>query len=144
MGKGISPLIAGVLLIAFTLAVAAIISGWLTSLTKTTTEKTEKGVSTQVECSKAVIEIDRVWENPTGNTSVLVHNKGTVDLTGGFSLVCGDNIKENTSVNVTAGSIESVIFNVDCSGTSSVTISSKSCPSVSDKCESDEDCWGFS
>ena len=58
--KGISPLIAGVLMIAFTLAVAAIISGWLTSVTRTTTEEASENIETQASCSNAALTLEKV------------------------------------------------------------------------------------
>jgi len=144
MNKGISPLIAGVLLIAFTLAIAAIVSGWLVSLTKTTTKKVETGVSTQVECSKGNIEIEEVKFNSTANTTiVLLHNTGTTDLTGGFIISCGDYVKSTTGPNMTSGSLNWVSFSVNCTGTSKVMVTSQVCPSVKDTCKQGEDCWGL-
>lgn len=40
--KGVSPLVASVLLIAFTIAVAGLYSGWITSFTKKTNEEVEE------------------------------------------------------------------------------------------------------
>jgi flagellin-like protein len=48
--KGISPLVASVMLIAFTIAVAGIISIWLTSFAKTTTEEVTERATTEIEC----------------------------------------------------------------------------------------------
>jgi flagellin-like protein len=79
--KGISPLIASVLLIAFTLAVAAIIGSWLTSMTKTTTDTVGSQLSQQVNCSKVTLDIvDALCIN---NTYVIIslHNIGSLSLT---------------------------------------------------------------
>ena len=40
--KGVSPLVASVLLIAFAIAVAGLYSGWITSFTKVTTEEVQE------------------------------------------------------------------------------------------------------
>ncbi|OYT42108.1 MAG: hypothetical protein B6U78_02065 [Candidatus Aenigmarchaeota archaeon ex4484_224] len=55
--KGISPLIAAVLLIAFTVAVGGIIATWLTSFSKTTTGAAGGQTKTLLGCSGAYIEI---------------------------------------------------------------------------------------
>lgn len=49
--KGVSPLIATILLIAFTLSVAGIVSIWLTGFARTSTETVGKESSTQLICS---------------------------------------------------------------------------------------------
>ena len=132
MKKGISPLIAGVLLIAFTLAVAAIISGWLTSLTKTTTEKTEKGVSTQVECSKAVIEIEKVT-----SSDVIIHNSGSVSLTGNFTVECNTTVSTTSRIVLEKGSYNKT--GVGCSS-GKLKVCSLTCPTVCDECTVGIDC----
>ncbi len=51
MVKGLSPLIATVLLIAFTVAVAGIVSTWLTGFTKTSTETVGDTATDELICS---------------------------------------------------------------------------------------------
>lgn len=80
MNKGISPLIAGVLLIAFTLAVAAIISGWLSGVMRTTVTQVEKGTEEQVECSKGILEIIGN-KCDGGDLTIVIQNTGTINLT---------------------------------------------------------------
>ncbi len=71
MKKGISPLIATVLLIAFTITVATILSLWLTSFTTTTSESVEQEALKQLECSRGGISL-----------SNLVYNSSTYHLSG--------------------------------------------------------------
>ena len=54
--KGISPLVAAVLLIAFTMAVGALITAWVTNITKGSQEKVEEGQK-KIECSYTSIDI---------------------------------------------------------------------------------------
>lgn len=85
--KGISPLIAAVLLIAFTMAVAAILTAWVTTFTQTTTSDIGNRSSTQVSCSFAGLTIyDAVWDTGSSVVTVSVSNTGTRDLTGGVSV----------------------------------------------------------
>jgi len=58
--KGVSPLIATVLLIAFTIAVAGIISVWLTQFTKQQTNLVTTQGNTQVQCGTAGISLRNV------------------------------------------------------------------------------------
>ncbi len=79
LNKGISPLIAGVLLIAFTLAVAAIIGGWLTSTVREETTQVGTGFALQVNCTKAALDIiDAVCV--TNNITIGVSNTGPISV----------------------------------------------------------------
>ena len=81
--KGISPLIASVLLIAFTLAIAGIYSGWLTSFTKDTADTVKKRSDVRVTCSYGGISLSSLQYNTTasnGNISGTVENTDIVDL----------------------------------------------------------------
>jgi flagellin-like protein len=57
MKKGISPLIATVLLIAFTVAVAGIISVWLTGFAATTTKTVGSQANLEIICTGAQISL---------------------------------------------------------------------------------------
>jgi flagellin-like protein len=83
--KGISPLIATVLLIAFTVAVGGLINIWLTSFTKTQTQAVGSQASTSIACSNGGLSLSSLYYcNPylTGTIS----NIGTVSL-GNISLI---------------------------------------------------------
>ncbi len=83
--KGISPLIATVLLIAFTMAVAAILTSWATSFTKTETTLVGGRGETQIKCTYGDIaakKSDVVFNftsNPAG-VNVTTYNRGSEDL----------------------------------------------------------------
>ncbi len=55
--KGVSPLIATVLLIAFTVAVAGIISSWLTRFTTTTSETVGSQATSELLCTRGGISL---------------------------------------------------------------------------------------
>ncbi len=79
MSRGISPIIASVLMIAFTLAVAALVGGWLTSTVREETTQVGTGFALQVNCTKAVLDIiDAVCV--TNNITIGVSNTGPVSL----------------------------------------------------------------
>jgi flagellin-like protein len=78
--KGISPLIAAVLLIAFTVAIATLVMGWFSTLTRTTTETVSNKTSESVSCSNAQIGIQDIYitagNSATGSARVIVKNTG--------------------------------------------------------------------
>ena len=78
--KGISPLIATVMLVAITVAMVSIYAGWYTSLlggqTNTVTNKTKIAV----DCTSARLSVLDVYLDTTNNMSrVNVRNSGQVD-----------------------------------------------------------------
>lgn len=95
MKKGIDPIIATVLLIAFTMAVAAILVSWITGFTKTqTTYVGEKGEK-QVKCTYGDIDAGKsdVWYNFTsspGLVNTTIFNRGDEDLYNFSFLVITD------------------------------------------------------
>jgi len=85
-GKAISPMIATVLLIAFTVAVGGILSIWLTSLTSTQTTTTGSAAEKQILCARSVLSVDEVYYNTTSTGSdianvTVTYTYGTESLT---------------------------------------------------------------
>jgi flagellin-like protein len=80
--KGISPLIASVLLIAFTVAVAGLISSWLMSFTKTTSETVTQQSNIQLSCSYGGIGLSNL--KYAGSTCFCMN--GTIENTQTVSL----------------------------------------------------------
>lgn len=80
--KGISPLIATVLLIGFTVALAAMVFTWGNSFIKKTTEKTEEGTAIALKCATELgFEISGVSCNPDKSiSSVKVDSRGSIDI----------------------------------------------------------------
>ena len=81
--KGISALIASVLLVAFVVSVGLLVMGWFTTLTRSTTvsvsNKTDEGVS----CSSAAVSVEDVYitagNNTTGSSRAIIKNTGYTD-----------------------------------------------------------------
>ncbi len=74
--KGISPLIASVLLIAFTLSIGAFLSTWLQDITKKQTSETVE--NSKPECQFASLNIQNVtFTNTTTKLRIDVENTGT-------------------------------------------------------------------
>jgi len=74
--KGISPLVAVIMLIAFTMIVAGILAGWATRFATEQRSMLEKCVRAQFTISYAL------YDDTTGNITLRVHNSGTVPLRG--------------------------------------------------------------
>jgi len=133
--KGISPLMATVLIVAFTLAVAAIIGGWLTSISRTETSTIESGMSTQIECTKAQIDIVSV-----DSDGPVIQNIGQVNFTSGFALVCGTNTS-TTSTSLNVGEFLDLTSGTGCNTTGNVVrVSSIDCPGTYAECTYGTDC----
>lgn len=77
--KGVSPLIAAVLLIAFTMSVATILTMFVTQFTEEQTDFLENQSSKKIECQFADVDIYSTSYD-SGELSVTVANMGSVDL----------------------------------------------------------------
>ncbi|NOQ55369.1 MAG: hypothetical protein GQ477_01040 [Nanohaloarchaea archaeon] len=105
--KGISPLIAVVLLIVFTVAISTIIIGWMNDYTKKTTSDASKNTDVVVACAKQMINIPEtigVQTNSSGYVTVLVENIGQAETTIKQILTI-DNNSDMCSINFTDGVI---------------------------------------
>ncbi len=77
--RGVSPLIAAVLLIAFTMAVAAILTAWVTTFTQEQTSQLGNQSSEQIDCSFGQISVFSS-ETDTNWVNVSIENSGRVDF----------------------------------------------------------------
>ena len=75
MPKAISPMIATVLLIAFTVAVGGILSLWLTGYTTTTTSAVETATTNQTKCAGTYIDVISV-----ASDAILITNRGSQSI----------------------------------------------------------------
>lgn len=82
--KGVSPLIATVLLISFTVAVAGIIATWITQFASTTSQTVSKQSDTEITCAYGSVNI-RSLKYSSPFLSGVVENNGQIDL-GSISL----------------------------------------------------------
>ncbi len=78
--KGLSPLIAAVMLVAITVAMVSIYAGWYTSLLGGQTRTVENRTKIAVDCTSARLSILDVYLDTANNVSrVNVRNSGQVD-----------------------------------------------------------------
>jgi flagellin-like protein len=81
LSKGISPLIAAVLLIAFVMAAAAVLSGWVIEFTREKTKVEKRHGEEITTCPFASLEILSATYNCTSNDLYLkTENRGRIDL----------------------------------------------------------------
>ncbi len=125
--KGISPLIATILLIAFTVAVGGLLSVWFSTLTTSQTQTVQAGSDALASCATTSISIDSVrfvrnaastWVNVTvassgsqnlKNLTITVSGAGSVTRSVVFYNSSGDDFTPGsifaTSLSVPASSI---------------------------------------
>ena len=99
--KGVSPLIAAVLLIAFTVSVSMIIMGWFSTFTRTATANISATTTEAIGCNAASINIEHVYSSGTTGT-IVVKNTGFKDVTVQGMIV---NSTGGTCSNTTGGTL---------------------------------------
>ena len=133
--KAISPMIAVVLLLAFTVAVGGILSVWFTSFTRTTTGGVESATVNQTRCAGCYISVDSV-----STSSIIYSNPCTQSITmtdgitgdGTLLTVSGTlNPGDLSSISWTRGTNTSVILKAKCLAT----------VPVEGSCEQGDTCW---
>ncbi len=131
--KGISPLIAAVLMIAVTMSMAAIITGWAPALAESLTQSTEEQATNVVNCNRANVQIEEAsYDSTNSEVKVAVYNPSStrLNITGtafdsdGFPISSND-----TGVNVTSGSYETLVISGVDNQPGEVTAQSVECSS---------------
>ncbi|MFB6088509.1 MAG: archaellin/type IV pilin N-terminal domain-containing protein, partial [Candidatus Aenigmatarchaeota archaeon] len=80
--KGVSPLIAAVLLVAFTMTVAAILATWSSSFVRTKTKEAEQEQEVTAFCSRLDLNVESAkYNSDSEEITALVWNTGDVNLT---------------------------------------------------------------
>ncbi len=141
--KGISPLIAAVLLIAFTVATATLIAGWFSTLARTTTATVTNRTDMAVGCSGASISIDQVYgvANASGTMTsrAVVRNNGLANLS-----IISAQFFNTTGNNFTTGTTLPVVMNRGNITTLSFTTNLNTCPGAFSRVIVTTDCGGVS
>lgn len=140
--KGLSPLIASVLLIAFTVSVAMIIMTWFTSFARGTTENISATGETAVGCSSAGISIEHIYISGT-NGVIVVRNIGFVplDVTGMIVNTTGGACSTASATTVGVGETKALSLSgcqgiqSNCSGFSRAIVSTN-CAGIGDEVKS--------
>ena len=79
--KGLSPLVATVLLIAFTVGVGGLISVWISGFTQTSSKIVSREGETQLICSNGAIDLSNLrYRSSTNNISGIIKNNGRIPL----------------------------------------------------------------
>lgn len=118
--KGISPLIATVLLIAFAVALGAVVMNWGRSYVEDTAESTQRASQTKVDCSMGVnLEIKEIGGNPTlcqneddDEIEVIFVNRGTKSLVGFKTTILGEEkiVEYDNNVTIKKSSVKKFTF----------------------------------
>lgn len=132
--KGISPIIASVLLLAVSLAVVGIFSGWAPELTQDVTQSTSNSTYETIQCNEASVEIRSAYFDSGSNEVTLsVRNNGDEDLNN-LSLVAFANnetiIAQEQDISIVAGAISEETISSVTSEPSYVEALSTNCGSV--------------
>lgn len=112
--KAISPIISAVLLLAVSLAVVGIFSGWAPELAENVTERTGNNTMETMNCNEAALEIrSAYWDNSNTELNIALRNSGSVDLSD-ISLVAYDSdeqiIGQDSDNSLEAGNVSDVTF----------------------------------
>ncbi len=119
--KGVSPLIATVLLIAFSVALGAVVMNWGRSFVSERTEKVESDTEVQLQCSVDIVlefveinNIKQVCDYGDGSFRIIVQNLGSVNATGVSVRAIDENSDvftfQNISSDLGAGEAKKYIF----------------------------------
>lgn len=133
--RGLSSLVAAVLVIAMTLLIAMIVSSYVREATVTESSQVRAKISELVNCSLAGLEIQSVFlDTSQNNTRVVVRNVGqqretviSADIfnrTGGKGSV----LTPTLPASLAKGDVVNIVFNV--SGTNNPTTHNSSLPNV--------------
>lgn len=81
MKKGLSPLVATVMLIAITLATSALLGSWFTSTIKIQTETIGESAIRQINCTGAILDIvDVICSGSNQSLKIALTNLGDIEL----------------------------------------------------------------
>lgn len=80
--KGISPILASVLLLAVTISVAGVFSGWAPNIAQAVTSQTENQTQHRLDCNEASATLVSATYNISGNedVDVTLRNNGRADF----------------------------------------------------------------
>lgn len=130
--KGISPLVAVIMLIAFTMIVAGILAGWATRFATDQRNMLEQCVRASMLIQSAV------YETATSNVTIMLYNPGTVSLTDFQVQVAYDDNGPpvpstwNIQSTLAANSFQTYIHNLTDTNIEFIDVRSVECPGAYD------------
>jgi flagellin-like protein len=133
--KGISPMIAVVLLIAFTVAVGGIVSLWLTSFTSTTQQSVGSASTNQTKCASTYIDIISVTAD-----GVIITARGSQNISNPVCYWGNGTLIDYFGSSLSPGSSNS---SSKARGDQTSVVCSGSCLNigVTGECNSEQSCW---
>ena len=133
--KGISPLVATVLLIAFTIGVGGLISIFVTGLTTTSTGITSNQSEALTKCAGGWVNVYSVL-----NSTVLFSNPNSQTLTG-LTVVAGTGQSISVSGSLAPGASTSASWTAGTNTSVTVRSLCQSTVTVEGRCVNNQDCW---
>lgn len=113
--RGISPLIATVLIIGFTVALGAVVMIWGSGFVKTMQESSEQSMEVSQTCAATMVGVDNIQPESANRISFMMENVGQTDIDSVIVRVTGtdgvDSVTVKKSLNVAAKSLFSAKFN---------------------------------
>lgn len=91
--KGLSPVVASIIMIAFAVAVGGLVSIWLTGFATETTETTSDKGNRALECSGVILKVERVTDS-----QIVFSNPSSEPIT---DITVYDDVGRNLTFNVT-------------------------------------------
>lgn len=136
--KGISPIIASVLLLAVTITVVSVFMGWAPNIADTVTDSAENQTLHRINCDKASININSAFYNSSStNLTVSVRNNGRIALEK-VSLAAFDAndrvLEQKTGLNLSSSELNDTVIDMS-EEPSYVEAYTDKCGSISDKFE---------
>jgi|AntDeeMinimDraft_5_1070356.scaffolds.fasta_scaffold00046_53 flagellin-like protein len=133
--KGISPILASVLLLAVTISVAGVFSGWAPNLAQTVTDQTSNQTEHRLECNDASAEfISASYESTDSEINIALRNNGRADFEE-LILVAfdsNDGLMAQTNISIDAGNVANTTISSVNSVPSYVNLYSQECGDISD------------
>lgn len=116
--KGVSVFIAATLLIAITVAIGTLFSGWLVTLTQSQTQTVSNKTKAGIDCTRSKLTIEDVYLDLTANkTRINVRNAGLNDdsVVAAIVTTTGGNVSTNLTafpITLLKGKTASIELNV--------------------------------
>ncbi len=126
--KGVSPLVAVITLIAFTLIIAGFLANWATQFTQKQTQQIQFCLG-----AEAIIQ-GATYDSGAQELSLYVNNRGDVDLTLDVLLTYDDGsvTKSASTYDVVAGDLATITLTGVTSNLTEASIESRECRSAQD------------
>lgn len=136
--KGISPILASVLLLAVTISVAGVFAGWAPDIAKTVTGETENQTDHRLDCNKASATLVSATYNISGNekVDVTLRNNGRADFKKLIVAAFDSNdalITQTTGISAERGTLTNDTIASVGSEPSYIKLYSEKCGDVSDR-----------